>query len=145
MKIGYRLSDLERQKRILEKVGEAHKINELQYRIAYYEKTAQALKKLQMGYDEKLLQDTISNIYKETQKAREKVLHSQDKRTIEKIDIGITNMHHIIVEEYERLKITNDIENILFLCLITLDAIRDKICNLALEKNNGKNALHTLS
>lgn len=126
-----RLSDLERQKRRLEKGGEVHKINELLYRIAYYEKAAQTLKKLQMCYDEKLLQDTISNIYKETQKAREKVLHGQDNRTIEKIDVGIANMHHIIVEEYERLKITDDVENILFLCLITLDAIRDQICNLA--------------
>ena len=126
----YRLSDFVRQKGTFKKKGEVQKVDEVLYRIAYYEEAAQALRNLEMHYDKKILQNALSAIFKETQKARDEVLRGQNSLVIEKVEVGIKNTHHIIVEEYERMKTQKDAENILFLSLIALDTIRDKICSL---------------
>ena len=121
----YRLIDFEKRRRMLKKEGKHRELEELAYRIAYYEQAYQSLKILQAGFNRKILKNAVMDIYEQAQKAREEAIQKQYEQIITAIDAGIENLRSIMQKEFKSLGIPGNVENTLLLCLITLDAIRN--------------------
>lgn len=121
----YRLIDFEKRRRMLKKEGKHRELEELAYRIAYYEQAYQSLKILQAGFNRKIFKNAVMDIYEQAQKAREEAIQKQYEQIITAIDAGIENLRSIMRKEFKSLGTPGNVENTLLLCLITLDAIRN--------------------